>query len=137
QLRNRPATASRHRRSDMTRYWILSGSLLALAACSGATDNGSPLPKDGEVIDERAGLLLADEGYGDGATKLVYLDQGWKSAEALWFYFADQGSVLMPYDVLVHLEQPDNEQPLMSPENAARFRWLPQRKTPNNPDALP
>jgi hypothetical protein len=86
---------------------------------------------------ERGGLVLADEGYGDGATKLVYLDQGWGPAETLWFYHADQGSVLMPYDVLVHLEQVDRERPFIAPENLTRYRLLNQHRTPNNPDALP
>src|SRR5262249_39808164 len=49
----------------------------------------------------------------------------------------DQGSVLMPYDTLVHLEQAGSEQPFIQPENMARFRFLNQHKTPNNPDALP
>lgn len=88
-------------------------------------------------LKERAGLVLADDPWGDGATRLVYLDQGWSVPETLWYYFADQGSTLLPYDVFVHLEQPDSERLLIDPVNLARYRFLPQRATPNNPDALP
>lgn len=86
---------------------------------------------------ERAGLVLAEDPWGDGATRLVYLDQGWSVPETLWYYFADQGSMLMPYDMFVHLEQPDREQRLIDPANLVRYRLLPQLATPNNPDALP
>lgn len=137
----------------MTRHHIATGILLVLAACKGgeaqkpppaaksAEAQKLPLPKPiasaAETLDERGGIVLAQEGWGDGATKLVYLDQGWNPVETLWYYFADQGSVLMPYDTLVHLEQPGSDKPLILPENLARFRFIPQRRTPNNPDALP
>jgi hypothetical protein len=86
---------------------------------------------------ERAGLVLVKDAYGDGAAKLVYLDQGWGPPETLWYYHADQGSMLMSYDLLVHLEQADNQRPFIEPENLTRFRLLNQHATPNNPDALP
>ena len=125
----------------MTRHPLFLAPLLALAACAGAAPPDALLPppirQAVEILDERAGLVLPDEGYGDGATKLVYLDQGWGALETLWFYFADQGSVLMPYDTFVNLEQPRSDQPFLEPEHLARFRLLPQRRTPNNPDALP
>jgi hypothetical protein len=57
--------------------------------------------------------------------------------ETVWYYHADQGSMLMPYDTLLHLEQADSEQPFLRPEHMARFRFLSQHRTPNNPDALP
>jgi len=121
---------------------VATGLLLALAACK-STESQKPPPLPApiasavEVVDERGGLVLAQEGWGDGATKLVYLEQGWNPVETIWYYFADQGSGFMPYDTLVHLEQPGSDKPFALPENMARFRFLPQRKTPNNPDALP
>src|SRR5262249_45061711 len=121
---------------------VSTGLLFALAACKG-TEPPTPPPLPPPIasavegIDERGGLALAQEGWGDGATKLVYLEQGWGPVEAIWYYFADQGSVLMPYDTLVHLEQAGSDKPFALPENMARFRFLPQHKTPNNPDALP
>ncbi len=124
----------------MIRRYLPTGLLFALAACS-TESHKPPLPPPiasaVEIIDDRGGLVLAQEGWGDGATKLVYLEQGWGPIETMWFYFADQGSVLMPYAMLVHLEQPGSDKPFVLPENMARFRFLPQHKTPNNPDALP
>ena len=126
----------------MSRRHVSMGILFALAACKSAeSPKLPPLPPPiasaVEVIDERGGLALAQEGWGDGATRLVYLEQGWGPIETMWYYFADQGSALMPYDTLVHLEQPDRDKPFALPENMARFRLLSQRQTPNNPDALP
>lgn len=110
---------------------------MTLSACkedSGSTDAAaSPVA----TVDPRGGLVLADDPYGDHATRLVYLDQGWDAAKALWYYYADQGSVLMPYEVLVHLEQPDDEERVLDAVNLARYRFLTQHPTPNNPDALP
>ena len=124
----------------MIRRTLAVGLLLALAACT-SRETPPPLPAPlasaVEVLDERGGLVLAQEGWGDGATALVYLAQGWNPVETLWYYFADQGSGFMPYATLVHLEQPGSDKPFILPENMARFRFLPQRKTPNNPDALP
>jgi len=88
-------------------------------------------------IGERGGLVFADDPWGDGATTLTYLDQGWNPAESLWFYHADQGSTLMDYEVFTHLEQADSEKLFRAPEHMTRFRFLAQHRTPNNPDALP
>lgn len=86
---------------------------------------------------ERGGLVSAQDPFGDHANQLVYLDQGWGPAETLWYYHADQGSILLPRDVLVHLEQPGSQSRIADPVNLSRFRFLNQHKTPNNPDALP
>lgn len=128
----------------MTRYTRLIVPWMLLTACATSGehpgDRPSPIERAGDVIEgigERAGLVLEKDAYGDSATRLVYLNQGWGVPETLWYYHADQGSVLMPYDVLVHLEQADSEQLLIAPESLTRFRLLTQHKTPNNPDALP
>lgn len=120
---------------------LLSVPAFVLAACAGASDPRPPeVPSPSEVAQgfgERAGLVLVKDAYGDGATKLVYLEQGWNPVETLWYYHADQGSTLMSYDLLVHLEQPGSQLPFIAPENLTRFRLLNQHATPNNPDALP
>jgi len=108
-----------------------------LSACAGAPDSPAGLHAALVGLGERAGRVLAEDPYGDGATELVYLDQGWSVPETLWYYYADQGSVLMPYEVLVQLEQPTSQKRVMDPENLVRYRFLPQHATPNNPDALP
>lgn len=117
----------------MGRYHFLVVILLGLAACA-TVDKAREAAKG---FGERGGLVLEQDAYGDGATKLVYLEQGWGPAETLWFYHADQGSVLMPYDTLVHLEQAGNDKPFLQPEHLTRFRFLNQHRTPNNPDGLP
>ncbi|HLL04520.1 MAG TPA: di-heme-cytochrome C peroxidase [Myxococcaceae bacterium] len=107
--------------------------MLGLAACATVDKSREAVKGFGE----RAGLVLEQDAYGDGAKRLVYLEQGWGPAETLWFYHADQGSVLMPYDTLVHLEQAGNDKPFLHPEHITRFRLLNQHRTPNNPDKLP
>jgi mono/diheme cytochrome c family protein len=122
-------------------FAVLSIPLLALAACASTPPPLPPLPPPLQEIvqhvGERAGVVFVKDAYGDGASKLVYLDQGWAPLETLWYYHADQGSTLMSYDLLIHLEQPDNQQPFIAPANLTRFRLLNQHATPNNPDALP
>lgn len=86
---------------------------------------------------QRGGAVSAHDPFSDHANRLVYLEQGWGPAETLWYYHADQGSMLLPRDVLVNLEQPGSQSRIIDPVNLARFRFLNQQKTPNNPDALP
>jgi mono/diheme cytochrome c family protein len=121
------------------RHTLLSVPLLALAACAGAAEPpASSSPREvARGFGERAGLVLVKDAYGDGAEKLVYLDQGWSPPETLWYYHADQGSTLLSYDLFIHLEQADSPRPFIEPENLTRFRLLNQHATPNNPDALP
>ena len=114
----------------MGRRHFLFVAMLCLVACATVRETA-------QGFRERGGLVLEQDAYGDGATSLVYLEQGWGPAETLWFYHADQGSVLLPYDTLVHLEQAGNDQPFLHPEHMTRFRFLNQHKTPNNPDRLP
>jgi len=45
--------------------------------------------------------------------------------------------VLLPYATLVNLEQAESTEKLIAPDNMARYRFLNQTRTPNNPDALP
>ena len=84
----------------------------------------------GAITDTKGGF---DENY----SKLVYLNQGWTRAQSLWFYNTTQGSGLMPYDFFLSLEQADSQELLRSNHNIDKYRYLPQRATPFNPDALP
>ncbi len=112
---------------------------LTAHACAGhkpSLPEGTPA----EIVQgfgERGGLVLEQDAYGDSATRLVYLDQGWGPAETIWYYHADQGSVLLPYQTLVNLELPDSTEKVISPTNLTKYRFMLQHATPNNPDALP
>lgn len=97
----------------------------------------APVRKVAEKLDQRAGLALAKDPHGDGADRVEYLDQNWGPLKTLWYYFADQGSTLVSYATLVHLEQADSTEKFVAPANMARFRFLTQRKTVNNPFGLP
>ena len=70
-------------------------------------------------------------------TKVVYLKQGWEPSDSLWYYNTTQGSDLLPYDFFFVLEQEKSKELFRAPENMNRFRYLPQKKTRSNPDALP
>ena len=74
---------------------------------------------------------------GDQVSKIVYLEQGWKESDSLWFYNISQGSDLVPYDFFLWLEQAKSTDLFRSPDNMNHVRYLPQKKTRSNPDALP
>jgi mono/diheme cytochrome c family protein len=77
------------------------------------------------------------DALGDQFSKVVYLDQGWAASDSLWFYNADQGSDLLPYDFFLVLEQSKSTDLFRADENINHFRYIPQKKTSSNPDALP
>jgi len=102
--------------------------------------------------DPDRGAIAIEHGASDESYQTPeYLNQGWNESDSLWFYNTTQGSGLLPYDFLIALEQPDLDgKPVIECErnNAAnywflcannidRLRYLPQRKTVFNPDALP
>lgn len=111
--------------------------ILPLVACGQKRPEGGPVSDAAMTLDERAGLVLKRDMYGDGAERLVYLEQGWGPVETLWYYYADQGSVLIPREVLVNLEAPGETTLFIAPEHMTRYRFLLQQRTPNNPDGLP
>ena len=90
-----------------------------------------------DSVADRGARLLADDPWDAPATTVRYLDQGWGPVETLWYYYANQGSRLLPRDTLLNLEAAQGTEPLATPETFARFRFLNQAPTPNNPDGLP
>lgn len=68
---------------------------------------------------------------------VVYLEQNWSDKERDYFYFADQGSRLIPYDYFLHLEQANNQKLLRSNDNMRRLGFIPTDASYNNPDGLP
>lgn len=109
-------------------YAALMLSIGILSACTLIPGN--------EPEDRHASTIEKDQ-LGDSYTKIQYLDQGWNSAESLWFYYTTQGSNLMPYDFFLALEKPGQTELFRSDENMNFYRYLPQKASSINPDALP
>ena len=86
---------------------------------------------------QRGATTVKQDIFGDNFTTVRYLDQGWKPTDSLWFYTTTQGSDLLPYDFFMALEQTGTPEPFRSNENLNRYRYLPQKATYSNPDALP
>lgn len=89
-----------------------------------------------QVADRGAAPVQKDL-FGDHYTTIRYLEQGWNTADSLWFYSITQGSNLMPYDFFMVLEKADGSGLFRSDENMNAYRYLPQKATRYNPDALP
>jgi cytochrome c1 len=88
--------------------------------------------------DPYRGAMNIQEGeFNEGYSVPVYLDQGWNNADSLWFYTTTQGSVLLPLDFFIALEQSESETLFLDPLNIDKYRYLPQRKTFFNEHALP
>ncbi len=86
---------------------------------------------------DRGAVALSNGAFGESYTTPKYLDQGWSKSDSLWFYNTTQGSDLIPYDFFLVLEQADSVELLRSDKNIDNYRYLPQKKTFFNPDALP
>ncbi|WP_297325570.1 di-heme-cytochrome C peroxidase [Nitrosomonas sp.] len=85
----------------------------------------------------RGATTVKQDQFGDSYTTVKYLDQGWDNADSLWFYTTTQGSNLMPYDFFMVLEQPKKPELFRADDNMNFYRYLPQKATASNPDALP
>lgn len=66
-----------------------------------------------------------------------YLPQNWSEQERQYFYYANQGSSLLPYDYFLNLEQEKSQQLFRSDENMRHFGLIPAPKSAQNPDGLP
>lgn len=89
----------------------------------------------GRSIADEAGKTSADEAY-SGAVR--YLDQGWSADTANWWYFISQGTVFVPYEWFLALEQAEGQELFSAPGHMSRLGFLvdpPHSKY--NPDGLP
>ncbi|SCX37489.1 di-heme-cytochrome C peroxidase [Nitrosospira sp. Nsp1] len=87
---------------------------------------------------DRGATTVQQDVFGDQFNTVEYLpSQNWQPADSLWFYSVTQGSDMMPYDFFMVLEKKGTTEPLRSNENMNRYRYLPQKATSSNPDALP
>lgn len=97
---------------------------------------------------DRGAIAVENGTFGEGYSTPVYLrddpetpnvdeSQGWSESDSLWFYNTTQGSALLPYDFFLNLEVGDSEDLIRSTPVVDRYRYLPQKATFFNPDALP
>jgi len=86
---------------------------------------------------DRGAIAIVNGEFGESYSTPVYLDQGWSPADSLWFYNTTQGSGLIPYDFFLALELADSTELFSSNKNIDKYRYLPQKQTFLNPDALP
>lgn len=70
------------------------------------------------------------------AKNIVYLEQNWTKEDRQYFYYTDQGSRLLPYDIFLNLEQADSEELFRSPAHMLRFGFIPFETSKANPDGL-
>ncbi len=85
----------------------------------------------------RGAIAMADGTFKENYSTPVYLQQGWSESDSLWFYNTTQGSAVLPYDFLMVLQQANSTERFLSNNNIDKFRYLPQKATFFNPDALP
>lgn len=86
---------------------------------------------------DRGAIAIEGGAFGESYSTPIYLDQGWSANDSLWYYNTTQGSALMPYDLFLVLEQQNSQALFRSDENMDFYRYLPQKDTFFNPDALP
>lgn len=85
---------------------------------------------------DRGAIAIEGGEFNEDFETPIYLEQGWTESDSLWFYNTTQGSNLIPYDFYLALELPDSEQKFNSNEIYDKYRYLPQKETFFNPDAL-
>ena len=79
--------------------------------------------------------LAAAESAGDS---VIYLDQGWSKADRDTYYWIDQGTAVLSYDVFLNLEVAGSQELFRSDANSERYGFTTQAANPRtNPDALP
>lgn len=95
------------------------------------------LKGDGWEFQRGAAAIPQRDQFGDQFSSIKYLAQGWKPADSMWFYNITQGSDLLPYDFFMVLEKPGTSDLFRSDENLNYYRYLSQKATLSDPDALP
>ncbi len=86
---------------------------------------------------QAAGLTALQDIEALNHDNIIYLEQNWDDEDRQWFYYVNQGSGLLSYDLFICLEQHDNGGLLRTPLNMMRFGFIPGEKSAKNPDALP
>lgn len=116
---------------EVGKYLIKQESSPSLKKKALASDYGEGTPAD------RWAMPLSKDAYGDSASKILYLDQGWSPALSMRYYFTDQGTQLIDYNLFTGIEQEYSDKLFVDPQHMATYRYLPQKPSPENPDGLP
>jgi hypothetical protein len=129
--------------------WVIVGLLAAIVLAPFAGIVGAKIYQFWDQDPERGAIAIAGGEFGESYAVPEYLDQGWDKNDSLWFYNTTQGSAILPYDFMLALEQVDLDNKvecerggkkgawLLCDKIVDRFRYLPQKETSFNPDALP
>ena len=64
-----------------------------------------------ETEPDRGAATVKQDQFGDSYTSIKYLEQGWDTADSMWFYNTTQGSNLMPYNFFLALEKAEKSEP--------------------------
>ncbi|GAA6134073.1 10S-dioxygenase [Oceaniserpentilla sp. 4NH20-0058] len=114
-------------------------STLKLCAVAGITllSTGCAYMSQGFAEKEAVAVVAPDDFFNDSANRIIYPEQNWDSADSLWFYNTTQGSNLLPYDILLNLEQAQSSERFLDTKNVEKYRYLPQKASYDNKDALP
>ena len=116
---------------------LVPASLLAVLFFAVAPIIYAKIYQNWDTDPDRGAIGIEGGAYGESYSTPRYLEQGWRNSDSLWFYNTTQGSGLLPYDFFLVLKQVDSDELFRSNKNIDRFRYLPQKKTFFNPDALP
>jgi cytochrome c1 len=108
-----------------------------IALSMGVTLIAGKIYQNADRDPDRGAIGIESGEFGEGYTTPVYLDQGWENSDSLWFYTTTQGSVLLPFDFFLSLEQAESQKAFLDPINIDKFRYLPQKQTLFNRHALP
>lgn len=122
-----PAPAVRRRTAAGAMRRFLVATILAAALSPAGGGAAAAATQDG----------AASDGMPPPAAAVAYLEQNWSEADRQWFYYVNQGSRLLSYDIFIRLERHDGRELLASPAVMMEFGFLPGKRSPRNPDALP
>src|SRR5678816_859904 len=68
---------------------------------------------------------------------VTYLDQGWGHDTAVWWYHVSQGTVFMPYEWFISLEQASGDGLFAASDHLERLGFIADPASATNPRGLP
>ncbi len=86
---------------------------------------------------EKQQELIANDNEFKSVNKIRVLDQGWNEEIKAAFRTTGQGSLIIPYDWFLFLEQADTTQLFRSKDNIERLQYIPQEPSTWNPEGMP